>query len=73
MTPGLADSPTPVSLVAGPVQLLPPELLVKAVADGKRIGLQLLHVPGLKKPLAAAGGWWCAPRRMTMLWAPTQK
>ncbi len=59
--------PAPALLAAEPVQLLLPELLVKAVADGKRIGLQLLHVPGLKKPLAAAGGWWCAPRRMTML------
>ena len=50
-----------------PVQLRPPELLVKVVADGRRVGLQLLHIPGVKKPLAAAGAWWCAPRRMSVL------
>ncbi|KQP14869.1 DEAD/DEAH box helicase [Pseudorhodoferax sp. Leaf267] len=55
----------PVALA--PVRLRPPELLVKAVADGRRVGLQLLHIPGVKKPLAAAGGWWCAPRRMSVL------
>ncbi|HVR48336.1 MAG TPA: DEAD/DEAH box helicase [Pseudorhodoferax sp.] len=49
------------------MQLRPPDLLVKAVADGRRVGLQLLHIAGVKKPLAAAGGWWCAPRRMTVL------
>ena len=63
----VTSGPAPALLATEPVQLLPQELLVKAVADGRRIGLQLLHVPGLKKPLAAAGGWWCAPRRMTML------
>lgn len=57
----------PVTLAPAPVQLRPPELLVNAVADGRRIGLQLLHIPGVKKPLAAAGGWWCGPRRMSVL------
>ena len=50
-----------------PVELRPPELLIKAVSDGLRIGLQTVAVPGLKRPLAEQGGWWCAPRRMWVL------
>ncbi|RMX08868.1 DEAD/DEAH box helicase [Corticibacter populi] len=50
-----------------PVVLKPPELLLNAASDGRRIGLQLTHVPGLKKPLEAFGAWWCGPRRMWVL------
>jgi hypothetical protein len=50
-----------------PVSLRPPELIVKAVGDGLRIGLQTLAVPGLSRPLAAQGAWWFAPRRMWVM------
>lgn len=47
-----------------PVVLTPPDLLVKACFDGRRLGLQLVHVPGLSRPLAAYGAWWSSARRM---------
>jgi hypothetical protein len=50
-----------------PVELRPPELVLKAVSDGLRIGLQVLAVPGLKRPLAEQGAWWCGPRRMWVM------
>lgn len=50
-----------------PVNISPPELLVKVCSDGKRVGLQLVIVPGLQRPLAQYGGWWCGPRRMWLL------
>jgi len=50
-----------------PVAITPPELLLKACFDGQRLGLQLLNVPGLKRPLADYDAWWCASRRMWML------
>ena len=50
-----------------PVELRPPELVVKAVSDGLRVGVQVVAVPGVKRPLAEQGGWWFAPRRMWML------
>ncbi|MCR6480956.1 DEAD/DEAH box helicase [Variovorax sp. ZS18.2.2] len=57
--------PPPVLLQ--PVSLRPPELLVKAVADGYRCGLQVINVPDAKRPLATEGGWWFGPRRMWVL------
>lgn len=51
----------------GPVTITPPDLLLQAAFDGLRVGLQLTHVPGLKRPLAAYDAWWCAARRMWML------
>ncbi|MDR2839055.1 MAG: DEAD/DEAH box helicase [Azonexus sp.] len=50
-----------------PVTLRPPELLLKAVSDGLRIGIQVLTVPGLMRPLAGQGAWWFAPRRMWVM------
>jgi hypothetical protein len=50
-----------------PVELRPPELVLKAVSDGLRIGLQVFAVPGLKRMLAEQGAWWCAPRRMWVM------
>jgi hypothetical protein len=38
-----------------PVDLRPPELIVKAVSDGQRVGVQVIAVPGLKRP-------WFPPR-----------
>ena len=55
----------------GPVSISPPELLLKACSDGHRVGLQLVSVPGLQRPLADYGGWWCSARRMWMLNAAT--
>lgn len=56
---------TPVQI--GPVSITPPDLLLQAAFDGRRIGLQLTHVPGLKRPLDAYDAWWCAARCMWML------
>ena len=53
-----------------PVALRAPELLIKAVFDGRRFGLQLCHVEGLGKARAEAGAWWSGPRRMWVLDAP---
>ena len=53
-----------------PVVLRPPDLLVKAVFDGRRFGLQLCHVEDLVKARTEAGAWWSGPRRMWMLAAP---
>ena len=50
-----------------PVNISPPEVLIKACSDGKRIGLQLASVPGLNRPLAAYGAWWSGQRRMWLL------
>ena len=55
----------------GPVSISPPELLLKACSDGHRVGLQLVSVPGMQRPLADYGGWWCSARRMWMLNAAT--
>lgn len=52
-----------------PVNLEPPDLLVKACFDGRRFGLQMAHVPGLSRPLEKHGGWWCAARRMWLVQA----
>jgi len=50
-----------------PVELRAPELLIKAVSDGTRVGLQVAHVHGTKRPLADEGAWWCGPRRMWVM------
>lgn len=62
---GVSGSPNPIK--AGPVTIRPPDLLIKAVSDGKRLGLQLLTVPGLHRPLAAYDAWWSGARRMWVL------
>lgn len=49
-----------------PVQITPPELVLKAVCDGARLGLQLFYVDGAGPTLGRMGAWWCAPRRMWM-------
>lgn len=33
----------------------------------RQLGLQLVNVPGLQRPLSQFGGWWCGPRRMWLL------
>lgn len=50
-----------------PVTIRPPDLLIKAVSDGRRLGLQLLTVPGLSRPLANYDAWWSGARRMWLL------
>lgn len=50
-----------------PVQLAPPELVLKAVCDGARLGVQLHYVDGAGPNLGRIGAWWCAPRRMWMV------
>ncbi|MCL1962070.1 MAG: DEAD/DEAH box helicase [Desulfovibrionaceae bacterium] len=47
-----------------PIVLHPPELLIHAVSDGRRLGLQLHNVPGMGRELTRAGAWWIAGRRM---------
>ncbi|GKS86972.1 DEAD/DEAH box helicase [Acidovorax sp. SUPP1855] len=50
-----------------PVSLRAPDLLVQAVSDGRRIGLQLHYVAGMGRALQQAGAWWAAGRRMWAL------
>lgn len=50
-----------------PVTIRPPDLLIKAVSDGRRLGLQLLAVPGVSRPLANYDAWWSGARRMWLL------
>lgn len=50
-----------------PVTIRPPDLLIKAVSDGRRLGLQLLTVPGVSRPLANYDAWWSGARRMWLL------
>lgn len=47
-----------------PIALRPPELLIHAVSDGRRLGMQLHAVPGMGRELARAGAWWHPGRRM---------
>ena len=48
---------TPISL--GPVALRSPELVIKAVFDGQRLGMQLHYVDGMGKELSKARAcWW---------------
>jgi superfamily II DNA or RNA helicase len=48
----------------GPIALPAPQVLVRAVRDGRRLGLQLAFVEGASAKLKAAGASWFAPRRM---------
>lgn len=50
-----------------PVTLRPPELLVHAVSDGRRLGLQLHNVAGMSRELAREGAWWSPGRRMWLI------
>jgi len=52
-----------------PVRLAPPQLVLHAVADGLRLGLQLGFGFGedLGQRLKRRGAAWCAPRRMWVL------
>lgn len=50
-----------------PVTIRPPDLLIKAVSDGRRLGLQLLAIPGVSRPLANYDAWWSGARRMWLL------
>ena len=51
-----------------PVVLRPPELLIQAVSDGRRLGLQLYHAaPGMGRVLSDAGAWWSPGRRMWLI------
>lgn len=56
-------------MIPAPVALAKPQLVLKAVGDGRRLGLHVLHVPGLTRPLATEGAWWCGPRRMWVMQA----
>ena len=47
-----------------PVTLRPPPLLIHAVSDGRRLGLQLHSIPGMGRALSKAGAWWVPGRRM---------
>jgi len=47
-----------------PITLRPPLLLIHAVWDGTRLGLQLHSLPGMGRELARAGAWWHPGRRM---------
>lgn len=54
-------------MLSRPVTIRPPDLLIKAVSDGRRLGLQLLAVPGVSRPLANYDAWWSGARRMWLL------
>lgn len=47
-----------------PITLRPPQLLIHAVWDGRRLGLQLHSLPGMGRELSRAGAWWHPGRRM---------
>ena len=47
-----------------PIALRAPELVVHAVSDGRRLGMQLHNVPGMSRELTRAGAWWSPGRRM---------
>lgn len=53
---------SPVTLA--PVQLPAQSLVLQAVTDGRRIGLQLANQPAVSRQLKKAGAWWFAPGRM---------
>lgn len=55
------------AIKVSPVTIRPPDLLVKAVSDGRRLGLQLLTVPGMSRPLVHYDAWWSGSRRMWLL------
>ncbi len=57
------------AVLPAPVALRPPELVVKAVFDGKRLGLQLHYIEGMGKELSSARACWFAPGR---LWVSEQ-
>ena len=50
-----------------PISLQAPQLLVQAVSDGRRLGLQLFNVPNVAVRLSKSGAWWCPGRRMWLL------
>ncbi|QIL73093.1 DEAD/DEAH box helicase [Diaphorobacter sp. HDW4B] len=50
-----------------PITLSAPQLLVQAVFDGRRLGMQLFNVPGMASKLSRTGAWWCPGRRMWVL------
>ena len=50
-----------------PISLQAPQLLVHAVSDSRRIGLQLFNVPSVVGRLSKSGAWWCPGRRMWLL------
>lgn len=56
-------------MIPAPIRLARPQLVLRAVADGRRLGLHVLHVAGLTRPLAGDGAWWCGPRRMWVMQA----
>ncbi|MCM2560507.1 DEAD/DEAH box helicase [Alcaligenes faecalis] len=50
-----------------PISLKAPDLLIQAVFDGRRLGLQLFNISGMATRLSKAGAWWCPGRRMWVL------
>lgn len=56
-----------------PVRLQPPELLVHAVSDGKRLGLATSGVSGVASALKRAGACWNPVRRMGVVEADDPK
>ncbi|MBY6345202.1 DEAD/DEAH box helicase [Providencia rettgeri] len=50
-----------------PISLKAPDLLIQAVFDGRRLGLQLFNISGMAARLSKAGAWWCPGRRMWVL------
>jgi hypothetical protein len=51
-------------VLPGPIDLPAPQLVLRAVSDGLRLGLQLTYVEGANVALKAAGASWLGPRRM---------
>ena len=47
-----------------PVALKAPQLLIQAVFDGRRLGMQLFNIGGMAKVLSKNSAWWIPSRRM---------
>ena len=53
--------------IPAPVQLVAPDVLVSAIADGFRLGLGLHYIDGMGLSLKRARAWWFAPARLWVI------
>jgi hypothetical protein len=60
-------APAAAVAIPRPIALAAPQVLVRAVRDGHRLGLQLAFVDGASALLKAQGASWFAPRRMWVI------
>jgi hypothetical protein len=60
----MSDAAVTPDALQGPIDLPAPQLVLRAVCDGRRLGMQLTYVEGIGSALKAEGGAWFGPRRM---------